>query len=59
MPIYQTGNGRPQGFQEDMYDAVSVAAFGGVVLQLPRGAGRGVVVIIITLSMNCPQVDSA
>ena len=42
-----------------MYDAVSVAAFGGVVLQLPRGAGRGVVVIIITLSMNCPQVDSA
>lgn len=28
------------GFQEDMYDAVSVAAFGGVVLQLPRGCIR-------------------
>ena len=28
---------RSPGFQEDMYDAVSVAAFGGVVLQLPRG----------------------
>ena len=26
-----------QGFEEDMYDSVTVAAFGGVVLQLPGG----------------------
>lgn len=29
----------PGGFQEDMYDAVTVACFGGVVLELPRGRG--------------------
>lgn len=31
-----------QGFEEDMYDSVTVAAFGGVVLQLPGGVDPSV-----------------